>query len=161
MRSGAFQFDAVGEFNSGRQSAEMHPVEITIDEMDTYQREALQPLRSRTPLGVLQELYALLIAHYCIRKVMHEATVQAGMAPDRLSFIKSVRILSNAVFEFQIVAENQKPALYQRLLKDIARTRLPERTNRSNPRVIKRKMSDFDKKRPEHLSWASAFQNLC
>ena len=128
-------------------------VEITIDEMDTHQREPLQPLRSRTPLGVLQEFYGLLIAHYCIRKVMHDAAVQADIAPDRLSFTKSVRILRNALFEFQIVDENQKPALYQRLLKDIARTKLPERANRSNPRVIKRKISNFDKKRPEHFAW--------
>ena len=128
-------------------------VEIAIDEMDTHQRKPLQPLRSRTPFGVLQELYGLLIAHYCIRKIMHEAAVQAGLAPNRLSFIKSVRILRNAIFEFQIAHESQKLLLYQRLLHDIARAKLPERTNRSNPRVIKRKMSNFDKKRLEHLSW--------
>ena len=128
-------------------------IEITIDEIDTHQRAPLQPLRSRTPLGVLQELYGLLIAHYCIRKVMHEAAVQSGVAPDRLSFIKSVRLLRNAVFEFQIVAASQKSALYQRLLRDIARARLPERTNRSNPRVVKRKMSNFDKKRDKHRHW--------
>jgi hypothetical protein len=32
-------------------------IEITIDETDTHQRRPRQPLRSRTPLGVLQELY--------------------------------------------------------------------------------------------------------
>lgn len=128
-------------------------VEITIDEMDTHQRQPLQPLRSRIHLGVLQELYGLLIAHYCVRKVMHDAAVQAGVDPDRLSFIKSVRILRNAIFEFQIVAESQKPLLYQSMLKDIARARLPERPNRSNPRVVKRKMSGFDKKREKHRRW--------
>lgn len=128
-------------------------VEITIDEMDTHQRRPLQPLRSRNHLGVLQELYGLLIAHYCVRKVMHDAAVQAGVDPDRLSFTKSVRLLRNAVFEFQIVAETQKPVLYQALLKDIARARLPKRANRSNPRVVKRKMSGFDKKRDNHLRW--------
>jgi hypothetical protein len=128
-------------------------VEITIDEMDTHQRQPKKPLRSRTPLGVLQELYGLLIAHYCVRKVMHDAALQAGLAPDRLSFIKSVRILRSAVFEFQIVDKTQQALLYQQLLKDIARNILPERANRSNPRVVKRKMSGFDKKRIKHRSW--------
>jgi len=129
-------------------------VEITIDEMDTHQRRPLPPLRSRNHGGVLQELYGLLIAHYCVRKVMHDAAVQAGVDPDRLSFIKSVRILRNAVFEFQIVAEAQKPLLYQAMLKDIARARLPKRANRLNPRVLKRKMSGFDKKREKHRAWS-------
>ncbi len=128
-------------------------VEITIDEMDTHQRRPKLPLRSRTPLGALQELYGLLIAHYCIRKVMHDAAVQVGLDPDRISFTKSLRILRNAVFEFQIVAEDQKPLLYQQLLTDIARSKLPERANRSNPRVVKRKMSNFDKKREKHRNW--------
>jgi hypothetical protein len=128
-------------------------VEITIDEIDTHQRQPKKPLRSRTPLGVLQELYGLLIAHYCIRKVMHAAALQADLDPDRLSFIKSLRILRNAVFEFQIVDPKQKALLYQRLLKDIARAKLPERANRSNPRVVKRKMSNFNKKRDKHRSW--------
>jgi hypothetical protein len=38
--------------------------EVVIDEIDTPQRLAGRPLRSQKPEGVLQELYALLIAHY-------------------------------------------------------------------------------------------------
>jgi hypothetical protein len=40
--------------------------------------------------------------------------------------------------------------LYARLLQDIAAGRLPTRRLRSNPQVIKRKMSNFRLKRPEH-----------
>jgi hypothetical protein len=128
-------------------------IEIVIDEADTHQRQPKKPCRSRTPRGVLQEFYGLLVAHYCVRQVMYEAALRSGIDPDRLSFTKSLRILRNAVFEFQIVAENQKPLLYERLLRDIARNILPPRTNRSNPRVVKRKMSNFDKKRDKHRSW--------
>jgi hypothetical protein len=42
------------------------------------------------------------------------------------------------------------PRLWQRLLCDIVAFRLPEREDRSNPRVVKRKMSNFKRKRPEH-----------
>ncbi len=125
-------------------------VELTIDEMDTHQRRPRQPLRSRTPLGVLQELYGLLLAHYAVRAVMHEAALQAGVAPDRLSFVGAVRLLRSAVFEAQIVAQSQFAQWYARLLRDIGREQLPERDNRCNPRVVKRKMSNFDLKREPH-----------
>jgi hypothetical protein len=128
-------------------------IEITIDETDTHQRRPRQPLRSRTPVGVLQELYGLLLAHYAIRAVMHEAAVRADVAPDRLSFVKAVRLLRNATFEFQIIAESQRRAWYERLLQDVGREQLPVRDQRCNPRVVKRKMSNFDLKRDKHRHW--------
>lgn len=126
-------------------------IEITIDETDTHQRRPRHPLRSQTPTGVLQELYGLLLAHYAVRAVMHQAAERADVAPDRLSFIEAVRILRVGVFEFQIVAPVQRDQLYARLLDDIARARLPARDNRRcNPRVVKRKMSNFPLKREMH-----------
>jgi hypothetical protein len=128
-------------------------VEITIDETDTHQRQALRPFRSRTPLGVLQEFHGLLLAHYLIRATMHEAALLAEVAPDRLSFVHSVRILRSAVFPAQIVAPEQSADWYQLLLHDIGQARLPQRDNRINPRVVKRKMSNFGLKREEHRHW--------
>jgi len=128
-------------------------VEITIDEIDTHQRLRPGPLRSLKPVGVIQELYGLLIAHYIIRALMHQAAQQTHLDPDRLSFIGAVRVLQNAGPEFQMTTPEQLPALYQRLLRDIASKRLPKRRRRSNPRVVKRKMSNFKLKRPEHRPW--------
>jgi hypothetical protein len=124
--------------------------ELVIDELDTHQRLAARTLRSLTPVGVIQELYALLIAHYAVRALMHEAALQAQMDPDRLSFVGALRVLRNAIPEFQMTAPDQLPLLYRRLLRDIAAKRLPPRRLRVNPRVIKRKMSNFRLKRPEH-----------
>jgi hypothetical protein len=128
-------------------------IEITIDETDTHQRRPQQPLRSRTPLGVLQELYGLLLAHDAIRATMHEAALQANVPPDRLSFVNTVRLLRNAVFEFQIFAPAQLADWSQRLVRDIGREQLPERDHRCNPRVVKRKMSKFRLKREAHRHW--------
>lgn len=125
-------------------------IELLIDEIQTHQRLAERTLRSRTPVGVIQELYGLLIAHYMIRFLMHEAAVQVDLDPDRLSFVRALRLIQDAVPEFQMAAVDQRPHLYQRLLRDIARKRLPEREPRTNPRVVKRKMSNFRLKRPEH-----------
>ena len=128
-------------------------IEIAIDEMDTHQRLSQQTLRSRKPVGVIQELYGLLIAHFIIRFLMHEAALAADIDPDRLSFVHAIEVLKDAIPEFQMVAVSQREQLYQRLLRDLASRRLPARRNRVNPRVVKRKMSKFLKKRPEHHHW--------
>lgn len=138
-------------------------IEITIDEIDTHQRLADRPLRSLKPVGVIQELYGLLIAHYAIRTLMHEAAIKVGISPRQLSFVGALRIIQDAVAEFQMVAPEMLPKLYDRLLRDLAAERLPERRLRSNPRVVKRKMSKFHLKRPQHLqtpSLAGAFREV-
>jgi len=127
--------------------------ELVIDEMDTHQRLVGGTLRSLKPVGVIQELYGLLIAHYAIRSLMHEAALQTGVDPDRLSFVHALRVIHDAIPEFQMTVPDQLPQLYARLLRDIADGRLPPRRLRSNPRVVKRKMSKFRLKRPEHSHW--------
>jgi len=128
-------------------------VEVTVDELDTHQRLVGRPLRSRRPVGVIQELYALLLAHYAVRALMHEAACQAGLDPDRLSFAHAVRVVHDAIPEFQMADPADHPRLYARLLRDLAAGRLPPRRNRGNPRVVKRKLSKFPLKRPEHAHW--------
>jgi hypothetical protein len=125
-------------------------IEIVIDEIDTHQRLVGRTLRSLTPVGVIQELYGALIAHYAVRMLMHEAALQADLDPDRLSFVHALEIVRDAVPEFQMVAPAQRPLLYERMLRDIAAKRLPPRRPRSNARVVKRKMSNFKLKRAQH-----------
>ncbi len=128
-------------------------IELVIDETDTHQRLADRPLRSLKPVGVIQELYALLIAHYAIRYLMHDAAVQVKLDPDRLSFTHALAVVQAAIPEFQMTASDLLPKLYARLLNDLAAKPLPERRLRTNPRVVKRKMSNFRLKRPEHFGW--------
>ena len=47
----------------------------------------------KTPDLVRQEFYGLLMAHFAIRGLMHEAALQAGEDPDRLSFLHAVRVV--------------------------------------------------------------------
>ena len=128
-------------------------IEVVIDEVDTHQRLANRPLRSLKPVGVIQELYGLLVAHYAIRFLMHEAACQVGIDPDRISFVHALNVVHDAIPEFQMTTPEQLPQLYSRLLHDIAYGLLPERRLRSTPRVVKRKMSNFHLKRAEHRSW--------
>ena len=137
-------------------------IEILIDETDTHQRLSDRPWRSRKPVGVIQELYGLLIAHYAIRFLLHEAAVQHQIDPDRLSFVHALEVLRDAIAEFQMVTSDQWPMLYQRLLDDIVVDgKLPKRRHRSNPRVVKRKMSKWRLKRPEHGDWPKPTRPFC
>ena len=128
-------------------------IEIVIDEVDTHQRLVGRPLRSLLPAGVIQELYGLLIAHYAIRFLMHEAALEANLDGDRLSFVHALEVVRGAVSEFAMVAPAQIDQLYARMLRDIASGRLPERRLRSQPRVVKQKMSNFKLKRAEHQGY--------
>jgi len=107
-------------------------------------------LRSLTPVGVIQELYGILLAHYAVRFLMHEAALTSDVDVDRLSFVHAVEVVRDAVPEFQMVAAAQQQLLYERMLQDIAAVRLPARRTRTNARVVKQKMSNFKLKRPQH-----------
>ena len=50
-------------------------------------------LRSRRPDLVEQELYGLLLAHFALRRLMHDASRHAGRDPDALSFLHTVRVV--------------------------------------------------------------------
>jgi hypothetical protein len=122
--------------------------EVSIDELKTHQRER-PVLRSQTPGGVVQELYGLLLGHYILRVLMQEAAAVQGLDPQRMSFIGALKILRCRLPEAP-ASQRGCRRWYHNLVAEIAEEILPERRNRINPRVIKRKMSNWRKKRPEH-----------
>lgn len=67
--------------------------ENAMDELKTHQRGPKVVLRSKHPEGVYQEAYGYLLTHYAIRALMHDAAVEAGLDPDRLSFLRSLRVV--------------------------------------------------------------------
>jgi len=68
-------------------------IEGALDELKTHLRGAQIVLRSKTPDLVRQEFYGLLLAHFAVRGLMHEAALQADEDPDRLSFLHAVRVV--------------------------------------------------------------------
>jgi Transposase DDE domain/Insertion element 4 transposase N-terminal len=125
--------------------------ELTIDELKTHQRER-PVLRSQTPGGVVQELYGLLLGHYVIRVLMQEAAVTQGIDPHRLSFTATLKILRCRLPECP-ASQRGLRRWYHNLVAEVAEEALEDRRNRINPRVIKRKMSNWKKKRPEHCNY--------
>ena len=68
-------------------------IEGALDELKTPLRGAQIVLRSKTPDLVRQEFYGLLLAHFAVRGLMHEAALEVGEDPDRLSFLHAVRVV--------------------------------------------------------------------
>jgi Insertion element 4 transposase N-terminal/Transposase DDE domain len=121
--------------------------ELAFDEIKTHLSGRAVPIRSKTPAGVVQEIYGLMLAHHVVRRVMHDAAVVAGQDPDRLSFLDSLRVLQCHLPESPSATTE---TWYQRLLREVRRQELRPRRDRWYARVIKRKMSNWMKKRPEH-----------
>lgn len=68
-------------------------IETALDELKTHLRGARIVLRSKMPYGVYQEFYGLMLAHFAVRSVMHDAALLADEDPDRISFVHTVRVI--------------------------------------------------------------------
>ena len=87
------------------------------------------------------------------------AAAPARITPRRISFVGTLKILRCRI----PLCPRQRTARlqwYQALIEEIATELLPPRRNRINPRVIKRKMSRWKKKRPEHRNYPQPKQQF-
>jgi hypothetical protein len=121
--------------------------ELVFDELKTHLSGRPLLVRSKAPAGVVQEVYGLLLAHYVIRAVMHEAAVAEGVDPDRLSFTNVVWTVRHHLHE---VAAKGVGRWYEDLLWEVGRQQLRPRRQRWYPRVLKKTQADYPKKRPHH-----------
>ena len=87
-------------------------IETALDELKTHLRGAQIVLRSKTPELVKQEFWGLLMAHYAIRGLMHEAALKADVDPDRLSFLHSVHVVQRRMARYAAIppSEEESPA---------------------------------------------------
>jgi hypothetical protein len=105
-------------------------------------------LRSKGPELVEQEVYALLATFNLVRLLIRKAAATHGCDPLAISFTGALAVLREAVVQMRAARATLLPALYARLLRDIAscvmrRRRLP----RAYPRVVKTQRSPFPLKR--------------
>lgn len=78
-------------------------IETSLDELKTHLRGAQIVLRSKTPELVEQEFWGLLLAHFAIRGLMHEAALKADEDPDRLSFLHAVRVVQRRLARYAAI----------------------------------------------------------
>ena len=75
-------------------------IETALDELKTHLRGSRMVLRSKTPDLVRQEFYGLMMAHFAVRGLMHEAAIHGDEDPDRLSFLHAVRVVRRKIASF-------------------------------------------------------------
>jgi transposase IS4-like protein/DDE family transposase len=121
--------------------------ELVIDEIKTHLSGRALLVRSKSPAGVVQEVYGLLLAHYVIRAVMHEAALASDMDPDRLSFTNSVWVVR---YHLPEVMWKSLGCWYEDLVWEVSRQELRPRRERWYPRVLKKTQADYPKKRAHH-----------
>jgi len=79
-------------------------VETALDELKTHLRGAKMILRSKTPDVVRQEFYGLIMAHFAIRGLMHEAAQKVNEDPDRLSYTHAVHVVRRQIRRFHAIS---------------------------------------------------------
>ena len=121
-------------------------VEFSYRELKTHLVGNAVVFRSKTRDRVLQEAYGLLLAYNCVRALMADAAVVAGVQPRRLSFVgclERIRVALPAV-----AAAGPGDDVLEVLLDSLALCLLPKRRDRESPRAVKIKMSNYDRKPP-------------
>lgn len=124
-------------------------IELGYDEVKTDLLERQEAIRSKTPTGVAQELWAVALAYNLVRLEMERVAEEADVPPTRISFLMALRLIRDEwMWTSGTNSPGAIPGHLRRLREDIARFILPERRARTQPRAVKIKMSNYPRKRP-------------
>ena len=127
--------------------------ETLLEELKTHQRGPRVVLRSKTPDGARQEAYGHLCTHYALRALVNRAASDHGLDPDRVSFTRAAHAARRSVRAGLGTATQALAAALAETVAEVCHELLPARRLRAAPRVVKRKMSNYGVKRPEHRDW--------
>jgi hypothetical protein len=126
-------------------------LEIGYDELKTDLLERQEAIRSRTPAGVAQEIWGIALAYNLVRLEMVRAAHDAGVPPNRISFVNALALIRNAWLTWSQppMAPGRIPEYALDLRRHLKLLLLPERRpTRSYPRAVKLKISGYAKKPP-------------
>jgi hypothetical protein len=106
-------------------------------------------LRARTPTGIEQEIYALLVTYQILRTAMADATDSvAGLDPDRASFTTALHSARDQIIQAAGVIADTVIDLVGAIGRRILATLMPARRVRTKPRIVKRAISKYNARGP-------------
>ena len=106
-------------------------------------------LRARTPAGLTQEIYALLITYQLLRTAMADATsTQTGTDPDRASFTIAWQTARDQIVQAAGVIAGTVTGLAGTIGQHTLNGLLPARRLRVSPRTVKRAISKYQARGP-------------
>jgi hypothetical protein len=123
-------------------------IELGYNEVKRVMLRREESTRSKSPRGVAQELWGLGIAYNLVRFEAERAAEEAGVAPTRISFTAALTFVETALRTWGTESAGRLPERLRKLREDVGHFILPERRQRSYPRAVKLKMSNYDRKRP-------------
>lgn len=124
--------------------------ELAYDELKTHLLDRQETIRSRTPEGVRQELWGIALAYNLVRLEMEQAAAELELPPTRISFTASLRLIRAELSWIggARFASGTIPMRLKRMRERVKRLVLPPRRERTYPRAVKVKMSNYARKRP-------------
>ena len=106
-------------------------------------------LRARTPTGLTQEIYALLITYQLLRTAMADATATVpGTDPDRASFTIAWQAARDQLTQAARVIAGTVIDLAGTIGRHVLAHLLPTRRLRASPRIVKRAISKYQARGP-------------
>jgi hypothetical protein len=106
-------------------------------------------LRARTPTGIEQEIYALLVTYQLLRTAMTDATnTQVGLDPDRASFTIAWQAARDQLVQAAGVLADTVIDLVGTIGRHVLADLMPTRRLRVCPRVVKRAISKYQARGP-------------
>lgn len=106
-------------------------------------------LRARTPAGITQEVYAVLIVHQALRTAIADTALSStSIDPDRLSFTIALSTARDGIACAAAILAGPVTDLIGRIGHALLNSVLPRRRSRSSPRVVKRAISKHRAKGP-------------
>jgi Insertion element 4 transposase N-terminal/Transposase DDE domain len=106
-------------------------------------------LRARTPAGIDQEVYALLVCYQLLRLAMADATsTQPWIDPDRASFTIALNTARDQLVQAAGVIASTTIDLVGRIGRAVLDNLLADRRLRVAPRTVKRAISKYNAKGP-------------
>lgn len=106
-------------------------------------------LRARTPAGIAQEVYAVLITHQALRTAMADtALTSTTIEPTQLSFTIALNTARDGICRAAAILTRPVTDLSGHIGAALLANILPPRRSRSSPRVVKRAISKHRAKGP-------------
>jgi hypothetical protein len=124
-------------------------LELAYDELKTDMFQQQLTLRSKSPAMVRQETWAAMLLYNLVRLEMAAVAKLLGVRPNRISFVASFHLIRDEWLWDAVAKPGAIPGHLTRLRESLKRYLLPpRRSDRSYPRAVKIKMSNYARKRP-------------
>jgi hypothetical protein len=123
-------------------------IELGYNEVKRVMLAREETTRSKSPKGVAQELWGLAIAYNLVRYEAERVAADARVPPTRISFVAALDWIESALRTWGTDSAGRLPERLRRLREDLGHFILPPRRERSYPRAVKIKMSNYPRKRP-------------